>query len=182
MRSIAEFGQDVRDRFGEPVRLMVDIPNDADIAEMMIYGTGQKILVASSDGRGFVVSSDDVLAQTKSGKQILNVSGKVEAALCAYIAADHDHLAVIGKNRKMLVFPLAEIPEMSRGKGVILQKFKDGGLSDAKTFNLATGLDFKYGAGTTIVEDITPWIGKRATAGRLPPNGFPKNNRFGYRF
>lgn len=168
--------------FGEPVRLMVDIPNDADIAEMMIYGTGQKILVASSDGRGFVVSSDDVLAQTKSGKQILNVSGKVEAALCAYIAADHDHLAVIGKNRKMLVFPLAEIPEMSRGKGVILQKFKDGGLSDAKTFNLATGLDFKYGAGTTIVEDITPWIGKRATAGRLPPNGFPKNNRFGYRF
>ncbi|MCB1783358.1 MAG: DNA topoisomerase IV subunit A [Alphaproteobacteria bacterium] len=168
--------------FGEPVRLMVDIPNDADIAEMMIYGAGQKILVASSDGRGFIVPSDDVLAQTKSGKQILNVSGKIEATLCAYIAADHDHLAVIGKNRKMLVFPLAEIPEMSRGKGVILQKFKDGGLSDAKTFNLATGLDFKYGAGTTIVEDITPWIAKRATAGRLPPNGFPKNNRFGYRF
>lgn len=168
--------------FGEPVRIMVDIPNDADIAEIMIYRAGQKILVAASSGHGFIVPSDDVLAQTKGGKQILNVSGKVEATLCRYIVPEDDHLAVIGKNRKMLVFPLAEVPEMSRGKGVILQKFKDGGLSDAKTFNLATGLDYKYGAGTTVVEDIGPWIGKRASAGRLPPNGFPKNNRFDYRF
>lgn len=161
---------------------MVDVPNDADIAEMMVYVPGQKILVAAGSGHGFVVSSDDVLAQTRTGKQILNVSGKVEASLCRYIADDDDHVAVIGTNRKMLVFPLAEVPEMSRGKGVILQKFKDSGLSDAKTFNLETGLEYKYGTGTTVVEDITPWIGKRASAGRLPPNGFPKNNMFGYRF
>jgi topoisomerase-4 subunit A len=123
-----------------------------------------------------------VLAQTKTGKQVLNVSGKVEAALCRYVTEGDDYVAVIGNNRKMLVFPLADVPEMSRGKGVIFQKYKDASLSDAKTFTLETGLDFKYGAGTTVVEDITPWIGKRASAGRLPPNGFPKNNMFGYRF
>lgn len=167
--------------FGEPLRIMVDIPNDADIATMMIHEGGRKLLMVSSEGYGFVVPSDEVLAQTKTGKQILNVSGKAEALICKYIDSADDHVAVIGKNRKMLVFPLAELPEMSRGKGVILQKFKDG-LSDAKTFNFEKGLEYKYGAGTTIVEDITPWVGKRATAGRLPPNGFPKSNRFDYKF
>ena len=168
--------------FGEPLRIMVDIPNDADIAQMMTHKSGARMLVASSSGHGFIVKSDDVIAQTKTGKQVLNVSGKVEAALCRYIADEDDHIAVIGQNRKMLVFPLADLPEMSKGKGVILQKFKDGVLSDAKSFNIEKGLEYKYGAGTTTVEDITPWIGKRASAGRLPPNGFPKSNRFGYRF
>ena len=164
--------------FGEPVRLMVDLPNEAELSSLLIFEPGRKLLVSSTDGRGFVVSSDDTLAQTKSGKQILNVSGKVEAKLCQYIPEGHDYVAVIGKNRKMLVFALEELPEMARGKGVILQKYKDGGLSDAKSFKLDEGLEFKYGAGTTVVTEIAPWIGKRASAGRLPPNGFPKNNKF----
>jgi len=165
--------------FGEPLRIMVDLPNDADIAAMRLHKEGQKLLVAATSGHGFVVKSDDVLAQTKSGKQVLNVSGNVEAKLCKPVADDHDQLAVIGKNRKMLVFALEEVPEMARGKGVILQKYKDGGISDAKSFALESGLEFKYGSGSTQVEDIEPWIGKRASAGRLPPNGFPKNNKFG---
>ncbi|MGH1403345.1 MAG: DNA topoisomerase IV subunit A [Alphaproteobacteria bacterium] len=168
--------------FGEPLRIMVDIPNDANICIMRLHEPERKILLASTDGRGFVVRSDDVVAQTKTGKQILNVSGSVEAAICRYIDDNDDHIAVIGKNRKMLVFPLDDVPEMSKGKGVILQKFKDGGLSDAKSFNLEEGLSYKYGSGSTTVDDITPWIGKRAGAGRLPPNGFPKSNRFDYKF
>ncbi|MCB9975463.1 MAG: DNA topoisomerase IV subunit A [Rhodospirillales bacterium] len=164
--------------FGEPVRLMVDIPNDADITNIMVFRPGTKILVAATDGRGFIVPADDVLAQTKNGKQILNVSGKVEAAVCRYVEEGDDHIAVIGRNRKMLVFEMTELPVMSRGKGVRLQKFKDGGLSDAKTFNWAKGLSFKYGAGETLVGDLNPWVGQRATAGRMPPNGFPKTNKF----
>ncbi len=164
--------------FGEPLRLSIDLPNDADIAEIMVYQPGQRILVASTSGHGFAVRAEDVLAQTKNGKQILNVSGKVEAKLCTYIEPDHDHIAVIGKNRKMLVFALGDVPEMSRGKGVILQKYKDGGLSDAKTFNWAEGLMYKYASGETMVDDLNPWLGVRAQAGRLPPNGFPKSNKF----
>jgi topoisomerase-4 subunit A len=125
------------------------------------------------------VKADDVLAQTKSGKQVLNVSGDVKAKICKYITVEHDHLAVMGQNRKMLVFPLNEIPEMGRGKGVILQKYKDGGVSDVKSFALEAGLEFRYGTGMSKVEDIVPWMGKRASAGRMPPNGFPKNNLFG---
>lgn len=168
--------------FGEPLRIMVDIPNDANVMMMTLHQPARKMLLASTDGRGFIVNSDDILAQTKTGKQVLNVSGKVEAAICRYMDDGDDHVAVIGKNRKMLVFPLSEVPEMSKGKGVILQKFKDGKLSDAKSFNLEQGLSYKYGSGSTIVDDITPWIGKRAGSGRLPPNGFPKSNRFDYKF
>ena len=164
--------------FGEPLRLMVDLPNDADIVSMSIYTAGQKLLVAASSGHGFVVKSDDILAQTKNGKQVLNVSGKVEAELCVPVAESDNHVAVIGKNRKLLIFPLDEVPEMGRGKGVILQKYKDGGVSDVKTFALETGLSFKKGSGTTVLEDAAPWIGKRAQAGRMPPNGFPKKNKF----
>lgn len=164
--------------FGEPVRLMVDLPNEADIAGLMLHELERKMIVASSDGRGFVVKSEDVLAQTKSGKQILNVSGKVEAMMAKYLSRDDDHIAVIGRNRKMLIFALDELPEMARGKGVILQKYKDGGLSDLKAFSIDNGLEFKYGSGSTLVEEVSPWVGKRASAGRLPPNGFPKNNKF----
>lgn len=165
--------------FGEPLRIMVDLPNDADITAMLLHKPGAKLLVAATSGHGFVVKSDDVLAQTKNGKQVLNVSGKVEAKICKVVDEADDHIAVIGKNRKMLVFALEELPEMGRGKGVILQKYKDGGLSDLKTFNFEAGLEFKYGSGATQVDDIAPWVGKRASAGRLPPNGFPKNNKFG---
>lgn len=165
--------------FGEPLRLMIDLPNDADIAAMKIYDPAGRLLIAADDGRGFVVEEKDLLAQTRNGRQVLNVSGKTEAAMCLSLQPGDDHLAVVGTNRKMLVFPIAEIPVMSKGKGVILQRFKDGRLADARAFNLETGLSFKYGSGETQVSDISPWLGKRAQAGRLPPNGFPKNNRFG---
>jgi topoisomerase-4 subunit A len=164
--------------FGDPIRLMIDMPNEADIVDILIYKPNEKYIVASSDGRGFVIKSEDLLAQTKTGKQILNVSGNVEASLCVSIVDGADHVATIGQNRKILAFPLDEIPEMGRGKGVILQKYKDGGISDLKAFNLEQGLSYRYGAGETIVDDIMPWLGKRAQAGRMPPNGFPRNNKF----
>ena len=157
---------------------MVDLPNEADLIDVFVYQPDQKMLIASSDGRGFIVKSEDLLAQTRNGKQVLNVSGKVEAALCAPISEGDDMVAVIGENRKMLAFPLEEMPEMSRGKGVIIQKYKDGGISDIKTFNMDEGLSYKYGSGETTVDDLTPWLGKRASAGRLPPNGFPRNTKF----
>ena len=164
--------------FGEPLRIMVDLPNDAELVHLMLHEPGQKLLVASDVGHGFVVKSDDVVAQTKNGKQVLNVP-KGKAKICRVVGAEDNHIAVIGTNRKMLVFGLDDVPEMGRGKGVILQKFKDGKLSDVKTFIWEDGLSYKYGTGETVVEDLNPWVGKRAQAGRLPPNGFPKNNRFG---
>lgn len=169
--------------FGEPLRIMIDFPNDAHVTSMCTYLPKTKMLVASSDGRGFTVFSDNVLAQTKAGKQVLNVSGKVEAQVCHYVHKDDDHVAVIGTNRKMLVFPLSELPEINRGRGVILQKYsKEATLSDVKTFSIEQGLDYKYGSGSTTVDDISPWLAKRATAGKIPPNGFPKSNRFNYMF
>lgn len=165
--------------FGEPVRLMVGLPNDADIVDMKLYDSKSRMIVAADDGRGFIVKMEDVLAQTKNGKQILNVSGTVEAMMCKPIEEGHDHIAVIGKNRKLIVFELSQIPEMAKGKGVILQRYKDGGLSDLKTFAWKDGLTYKYGTGETIVGDLNPWQGERAQAGRLPPNGFPKSNKFG---
>jgi topoisomerase-4 subunit A len=165
--------------FGEPLRLMVDLPNDADIVDMQLYNADAKMVLASDLGRGFVVKMADVLAQTKKGKQVLNVDGKDEAKLCRIVGEGHDHVAIIGRNRKMLVFPLEQLPEMARGKGVALQKYKDGGISDLKTFRWDEGLSYKYGSGETLVGDLNPWVGNRADAGKLPPNGFPKANRFG---
>ena len=163
--------------FGEPLRLMIDLPNDQDVVSLFVYQAGRKLLVASADGRGFVVNEDDVLAQTKNGKQVLNLGSGVEATVCAPVTGDS--VAVVGENRKLLVFPLAELPEMARGRGVIMQKYKDGGLSDAKTFEMKAGLDWEAGAGRTRIETkLMAWIGKRAQAGRLPPNGFPKANKF----
>lgn len=164
--------------FGEPVRLMVDLPNDADIAALMVFNPEAKLLVASEDGRGFIVPEKDVLAQTKNGKQILNVDEKTEAKICLRVAPEHNHIATIGTNRKMLVFPLDQIPEMSKGKGVILQKFKDGRLSDARTFTLKAGLTYRHGTSEVKVENVKAWIAERAQAGKLPPNGFPKSGKF----
>ncbi len=164
--------------FGEPLRLMVDLPNDADIVDFLTYQQDQKLFLVSEDGRGFVVKTNDVQAQTKNGKQVLNPSKNIEASICRPVEEGDDFVAVIGQNRKMVVFPLSEVPEMARGKGVILQRYKDGGISDLKTFNHEKGLSFKYGSGETVVDDISPWLGKRAQTGRMPPNGFPKNNRF----
>lgn len=164
--------------FGEAIRLMIDMPNDADIVSLTCHDEARKLLIASDDGRGFIVAEKDVIAQTKNGKQILNVKGEVEAKSCIAVEEGADYVAVIGQNRKLLLFPLDEMPEMSRGKGVILQRYKDGGLSDVRTFKREDGLTWVTGAGVRTEDKLDAWLGKRAQAGRLPPNGFPRVNRF----
>ncbi|RNF36417.1 DNA topoisomerase IV subunit A [Paracoccus methylarcula] len=158
---------------GEPLRLMVDLPNEAEVISVFPWREGEKYLVASKEGNGFVVQSGDILAQTKTGKQVLNG----EALLCRPVSGDH--VAVVGENRKMLVFPLDELPEMGRGKGVRLQKYKDGGLSDAICLTLTDGLSWPMTGGKTRTEsDLGEWLGKRAGAGRMAPRGFPRDNKF----
>ncbi len=161
---------------GEPVRLMIDLPNEADIVGIVKYQPEQKFIVASSDGRGFVVKAEDVLAQTRSGKQVLNVNGEGRAA--AFAPAGGDTVAVIGTNRKLLLFPAEQLPEMTRGRGVILQRYKEGELSDVKSFNLKEGLTWRSGERERTETDLRAWRGERAQAGRLPPNGFTRSNRF----
>ena len=162
---------------GEPVRLMVDLPNEAEITDMMIWRAGEKLLVASTAGDGFIVPSEEIVAQTRTGKQVLTVKDGVKTALCRPVHGDS--VAVVGDNRKMLVFPLADLPEMAKGKGVRLQKYKDGGLMDATTFTLADGLSWKDPAGRTRSEtDLSEWQGARASAGRMAPRGFPRDNKF----
>lgn len=163
---------------GEPVRLMIDLPNEADIVALFPHRAGLRMLIASSAGDGFIVASDELLAQTRTGKQVLNVRAPARAHVCRVVSGDH--VAVVGENRKLLVFPLDELPEMARGKGVRLQKYKDGGMADVTTLTLAQGLRWQDPAGRTRHEpDLGEWLGKRATAGRMAPRGFPRDNRFG---
>ncbi len=164
--------------FGEPVRLMIDLENDADIVTLFVHKSDEKRLIASTAGHGFILPAKDLISNRRAGVQTLNVSGKAEACLCVPISEQDDTIAVIGDNRKMLVFDMSELPEMGKGKGVILQKYKDGGLSDAKSFHMESGFTYNKGNGVHKVDDIRPWLGKRASAGRLPPNGFPRNNKF----
>ncbi len=162
--------------FGEPVRLMIDLQNEADIVTIMKHDPERKLLVAADDGRGFIVPEKEILSQTKNGKQCLQVKESVEARVCTPVTGDS--VAVIGENRKLLIFPLEQVPEMTKGVGVILQRYKDGGLSDAKTFKLKEGLTF-YSAGKERTEtNLKAWRGERAQAGVLPPNGFPKSKKF----
>jgi topoisomerase-4 subunit A len=161
---------------GEPVRLMIDLPNDADIVAMLTYKAEQKLLVVSAEGRGMVVKSDDVVAQTRAGKVVLNLDTNEEASHC--VPAEGDSIAIIGQNRKLLIFPLAEVPEQARGRGVILQKYKDGKVSDVQVFNLADGLSWQQAERTRTEKDIKEWVGQRAQAGRLPPRGFRGDNKF----
>ena len=162
---------------GEPVRLMVDLPQDVEILMLFIHKPGRKLLLASSAGDGFVVPEDEVIAQTRGGKQVLNVRAPNTAAVCRPVLGDH--VAVVGENRKVLVFALDELPEMARGKGVRLQKYKDGGLSDATTFDFSEGLSWLDPAGRTRTETaLAEWTGKRAGAGRMAPRGFPRDNKF----
>ena len=161
---------------GEPVRLMIDLGNDHDIAGLFKHVPGRKLLVASSDGRGFVVPEDEVIAQTRTGRQVLNVSGGAEARTSS--AIEGDSVAVIGDNHKLIIFPLDDLPEMTRGRGVKLQSYKDGGLADAKAFTLKDGLTWKSGDRTRTETDLLAWVGKRAQAGRLAPKGFPRSNNF----
>jgi len=167
---------------GEPFRLMVDIEDAGDSVDLFVYEPGRKLLVASTSGHGFIVAEDEVVAMTRKGKQILNVKGD-EAAVVAPV--DGDSVAVIGDNRKLLLFPLKELPEMPRGKGVRLQRYKDGGLADAKTFTKKEGLTYIDAADRTFTlpsADLREWWGTRAQAGRLPPRGFPKSGKFGPKF
>ncbi|MEL7398825.1 MAG: DNA gyrase C-terminal beta-propeller domain-containing protein, partial [Pseudomonadota bacterium] len=162
---------------GEPLRLMVDLPNEADIVTLRIHHPGGKLLVASSAGDGFVIAEDDAIAQTRSGRQVLNLKDPARALVCKPVTGDH--VACVGENRKVLIFPLEELPEMGRGKGVRLQRYKDGGLSDATTFTLAEGLSWRDPAGRTRTENaLAEWVARRASAGRMAPRGFPRDNTF----
>ena len=164
---------------GEPLRLMIDLPNEAEIIDLFIHDPKIKRLVASTAGDGFVVDETEIVAQTRSGRQVLNVKEDIKALTSQPIKGSY--VACIGENRKMLVFDINELPEMTRGKGVRLQKYKDGGLSDVMTFSMSDGLSWKDPAGRTrTVEEaeLQEWIGKRASAGRMAPRGFPRDNRF----
>ncbi len=163
--------------FGEPVRLMIELANDQDVVALFVHRPGRRLLVASTDGRGFVVEEDGVLAEKRTGKQVLNPVKQAEACIC--VAADGDSVAVVGDNRRLLLFPAAEVPVLARGRGVILQRYRDGGLSDAKMFNKAEGLSWKTGAGVRNEGAAAEWHGKRSQAGRVVPRGFPKGNNFG---
>ena len=164
---------------GEPVRLMADVDAADTVVSLFVHQPGTRRLLASTEGDGFVVAEDECVANTRKGKQVLNVKAPVEAQSCVVVPPDADHVATVGENRKLLIFKLAEVPDMARGKGVRLQKFKDGGLSDVQCFKLKSGLIWIDSSGREFVStDLGEWIGERAQAGRLPPKGFPRNNRF----
>lgn len=165
--------------FGDPVRLFAEIEEGEDIVCIIPYTAGQRMLIAGSDGRGFFVNQDDMLSSTRKGRGVLSVDGPAKAQVL--VEGDGDHIATIGQNRKMLIFKAADVPEMARGKGVRLQKYKDGGIVDARVFTMKEGLTWTDSAGRNFTlpkSDLKDWIGNRAEAGRLPPKGFPKNNRF----
>jgi topoisomerase IV subunit A len=163
--------------YGDPVRLMIDLAADSDIVTLMKHEPERKLLLVADDGRGFVVAEKEILSQTKNGKQCLLVKDGAEARVCVEVKGDH--VAVIGQNRKLLIFPVSEVPEMPRGVGVYLQRYSSGGLSDAKTFKLKDGLTW-FAAGKEQRETkLKPWLGERAQAGILPPNGFPRACKFG---
>ena len=165
---------------GEPIRIIVDMENDQDIVTAFVHDPARRLLLASHLGNGFVVPEAEVVANTRKGKQAMNVKAPDEAKLCVPVAGDH--VAIVGENRKLLVFPLADVPEMARGKGVRLQKYKDGGVSDIRTFALADGLSWQDSADRTFTrskDDLAEWIGARASAGRMVPKGFPRTGKFG---
>jgi topoisomerase-4 subunit A len=167
---------------GEPVKLMVDMDAAEDVVAVFVHDPARKLLVASTEGRGFVVAEAEVLANTRKGKQVMTVAGGEEMRLCVGVAGDM--VAMLGENRKLLLFPLNQVPEMARGKGVRLQRFKDGGVADMRVFVKADGLTWVDSSGRTFnrpLADLKDWIGERAQAGRLPPQGFPRSNRFGTR-
>ena len=161
---------------GQPVRLMIDLTNEDDIVGLHVHREGARYLVASIDGKGFVVPGEELLAERRTGKQVLVLEPGKEALLC--VPAEGDTVAVIGENRKLLLFPLEQVPEMTRGRGVQLQSYKDGGLADAKVFFRKEGLSWRLGDRVRVEMDVQPWRGNRAGAGKMPPSGFPRSNRF----
>jgi len=163
---------------GEPLRLMVDIANGHDVLDMFIFRGGRRLIIASDAGRGFIAEENELLAQTKNGKQVLNLKTGEEATALCFIEDGHDHIAVLGSKRKLLIFPLDELPTMGRGQGVMLQRYSQGGLADITTLSLNEGLTWKTAGGTRTEPDISLWVGKRAQAGQLPFKGFTKANKF----
>ncbi|MDK9696484.1 MAG: DNA topoisomerase IV subunit A [Siculibacillus sp.] len=166
---------------GEPIRLQCDMDQDQDVLDVFVHFPERRLLVVGKQGRGFRVAERDVVAQTRKGKQVLNVSAGDEARLCVEVPGGATHVAVIGDNRKLLVFPLDQVPEMTRGSGVRLQKYRDGGVAAVKCFAGTVGLTWTDSAGrifTRSLDDLKDWLGNRGDAGRLPPAGFPKTNRF----
>ncbi|MFO0402327.1 MAG: DNA topoisomerase IV subunit A [Alphaproteobacteria bacterium] len=161
---------------GQPVRLMLDLTNEDAVVALFVHREGLRYLVAASDGKGFLVKGEELLAEKRTGKQVLNVDPPAEAAVCA--PAEGDSIAVIGENRKLLIFPIDQVPEMTRGRGVQLQSYRDGGLADAKVFTRKEGLSWVLGERTRTETDLRAWVGNRAGAGKAPPNGFPRSNRF----
>jgi len=164
---------------GEPIRLFIDLEQEDDVISVFRYEGARKLIVASRQGRGFIVPEDECLANTRKGKQVLNVAAPDEA--CAITPVAGELVAAIGENRKMLVFPIEQVPEMTRGRGVRLQRHKDGGLSDIKTFAVEAGLSWTDSAGrifTLSLKELADWRGNRSDAGRLAPKGFPKTNKF----
>jgi topoisomerase-4 subunit A len=161
---------------GQPIRLLAEMTNADDVTTLFVWQEGIRYLLVAANGRGFLAEAADLLAERKGGKQVLNTKPGEEALLC--LPADGDHLATVGDNRKLLVFPLDQVPVLGRGSGVILQRFKEGGLKDAKVFRLADGLTWRLGDKTRTETALRDWIGERAQAGRMPPNGFPKSGKF----
>ncbi|WP_341754878.1 DNA topoisomerase IV subunit A [Candidatus Tisiphia endosymbiont of Dioctria rufipes] len=160
---------------GESIKLIIDIGNE-EIVSMLVYRSTQKLLLASSIGKGFIIDSDEVVAQTKLGKQIMQIPANHSCIAC--VPVEGDCIACIGENRKLLVFKLDEIPIMKRGQGVILQKFKNAKLMDVKIFDSSLGLSWKVGEKTRVEKDLLPFLGRRGSVGKIPPSGFPKNNKF----
>ncbi len=162
---------------GQPLRLLVELGNEDDAVALFVPVDGGKYLVASAGGRGFVVAGEGLLAEKRTGRQVLNLRSGEEAAVC--VPAEGDLVAVVGTSRRLLVFPLEQVPEMARGAGVILHRYKDGGLADAKVFRREDGLSWRLGDKTRTENDVRSWLGERGQAGKMPPNGFPKSGRFG---
>ena len=168
--------------FGEPVRLQIDLEPQVEIVNFLVARSGVKLLIASSDGRGFIASSESTIAETRKGKQLVNLRSGADVSVVRPIPDGADSVAVVGENRKLLVFGLSELPELARGQGVMLQRYRDGGLSDAIAFHLADGLSWGLGGASGRVRtesDLTAWQAARGAAGRMPPLGFPRSNRFG---
>ncbi|WP_137132940.1 DNA topoisomerase IV subunit A [Rhizobium sp. FY34] len=164
---------------GEPIRIMVDMENDQDVLSAFVHDPSRKVILASTGGNGFVVSETELVANTRKGKQVMNVAMPDEAKLIVTVTGDH--VAVVGENRKLLVFPLDQLPEMIRGKGVRLQRYKDGGISDIKCFAMADGLTWEDTAGRVFSknkDELVEWLADRATVGRTVPKGFPRSGKF----
>ena len=167
--------------FGEPIRTMLDIDADAQIVAVMAYKPKAQLLLASTAGRGFAAEADELLAETRKGRGVMTTKPGIKLALVREIPPEHDHVAVVGDNRKLLIFSLEELPILAKGQGVTLQRYRDGGLSDAVTLKLEEGLSWKMGGDTGRMRtepDMRQWKVARGAAGRLPPNGFPRDNKF----